>query len=209
MRDTSGCMLYAQCPNTPCGSGVAHAPCQQGYADCIRPVEHLTMHPTSRLMWWKLGHMASQISVGNRVGPTHTRSSRAYTLPTEKESFIDNLVVRIHFIIVTIRCTSLAPWEFEFPFPGSLTCTFLTPCLQKMRSPPLATAAHKGKFRYQNNSSMPQGAAVCNTVGSYRGTSLIRNCPPLGSCSKTMPRTLWWSWGGELFLMSEVPLYVI
>jgi len=30
---------------------------------------------------------------------------------------------RVHFIIVKIRCTGLAPWEFEFPFPGSLTST--------------------------------------------------------------------------------------
>ena len=38
--------------------------------------------------------------------------------------FIDNLLVRIHFIIVMIRWTGLAPWEFEFHFPGSLTSTF-------------------------------------------------------------------------------------
>ena len=31
------------------------------------------------------------------------------------------LLVRIHFIIETIRWTGLAPWEFEFPFLGSLT----------------------------------------------------------------------------------------
>jgi len=37
---------------------------------------------------------------------------------------IDNLLVRIHFIIVMIRWTGLAPWEFEFPFPGSLISTF-------------------------------------------------------------------------------------
>ena len=47
------------------------------------------------------------------------------TVPPEREFFIDNLLVRIHFIIVTIRWTGLAPWEFEFPFPGSLTSTFL------------------------------------------------------------------------------------
>jgi len=41
----------------------------------------------------------------------------------EREFFIDNLLVRIHFIIVMIRRTGLAPWEFEFP--GSLTSTFL------------------------------------------------------------------------------------
>ena len=33
--------------------------------------------------------------------------------------------VRFHFIIVMIRWTGLRPWEFEFPFPGSLTSTFL------------------------------------------------------------------------------------
>jgi len=43
-------------------------------------------------------------------------------LPTrEREFFIDNLLVRIHFIIVMVWWTGLAPWEFEFPFPGSLT----------------------------------------------------------------------------------------
>ena len=35
---------------------------------------------------------------------------------------IGNLLVRIH---VMIRCTGLAPWDFEFPFPGSLKSTFL------------------------------------------------------------------------------------
>ena len=43
----------------------------------------------------------------------------------KREFFIDNLLVQIHFIIVMIRWTGLAPWEFEFPFPGSLTSTFL------------------------------------------------------------------------------------
>ena len=46
--------------------------------------------------------------------------------PLEREFFIGNLLVRIHFIIVMIRLTGLAPWEFEFPFPGSLTSTFLS-----------------------------------------------------------------------------------
>jgi hypothetical protein len=40
-----------------------------------------------------------------------------------REVFMDNLLVRIHLI----RWTGLAPWEFEFPFPGSLTPTFLQP----------------------------------------------------------------------------------
>ena len=36
----------------------------------------------------------------------------------EREIFIVNLLVRIYFIIVMIRWTGLAPWEFEFHFPG-------------------------------------------------------------------------------------------
>ena len=38
-----------------------------------------------------------------------------------KEFFIDNLLVRIHFIIVMIWWTGLALWEFEFHFSGSLS----------------------------------------------------------------------------------------
>jgi hypothetical protein len=37
------------------------------------------------------------------------------------EIFIDNLLVRIHFTVVMMRWTGLAPWKFEFPFSGSLT----------------------------------------------------------------------------------------
>ena len=37
---------------------------------------------------------------------------------SEKEFFIDNLLVRFHFIIVMIRWTGLAPWEFEWGLPG-------------------------------------------------------------------------------------------
>ena len=31
----------------------------------------------------------------------------------EREFFIDNLLVRTHFVIVMIRWTGLAPWEFD------------------------------------------------------------------------------------------------
>ena len=43
----------------------------------------------------------------------------------EREFIIDKLLVRTHFIIGMIWWTGLAPWEFEFPFPGSLTSTFM------------------------------------------------------------------------------------
>ena len=42
-----------------------------------------------------------------------------------KEFFTDNLLVRIRFIIEMIWWNGLSPWEFEFPFPGSLIFTIL------------------------------------------------------------------------------------
>jgi len=41
----------------------------------------------------------------------------------EREFLIDNLLVRIHFAIVIIWWTGLAPWEVESSFPGSLIST--------------------------------------------------------------------------------------
>jgi len=38
----------------------------------------------------------------------------------EREFFIDNLLVRIHFIIVMIKWTGLAPWEFEWGWCTSI-----------------------------------------------------------------------------------------
>ena len=50
-----------------------------------------------------------------------------HTLITEREFFIDNLLVQPHFIIEMMRWTGLAPWQFHSPFPGSLASTFLAP----------------------------------------------------------------------------------
>ena len=58
-------------------------------------------------------------SVGETAGELEVSLGKA------RESFVDSLLVRIHFIIVMIRWTGLASWGFEFPFPGSHTCTFL------------------------------------------------------------------------------------
>jgi len=64
--------------------------------------------------------------------PVPRRSCSMLALSTapckDRDFFIDNLLVRIHFIIAMIRWTGLAPWEFEFLFSGSLTFTFLVPC---------------------------------------------------------------------------------
>ena len=64
----------------------------------------------------------------------------------ETEFFIDNLLVRIHLIIEMIRWTGLAQWEFEFPFPGSLTSTFL-----KASAPPFRRVSVYCVFRKPRN----------------------------------------------------------
>ena len=61
----------------------------------------------------------------------------------EREFLIDNPLVRIHFIIVMIRWTGLAPWQFEFPFPGSLTSTFLGKWLKFLVGINQAAAWHR------------------------------------------------------------------
>jgi len=54
-----------------------------------------------------------------------------------------------------------------------------------------------------------QGGLEFRVQGAYRGTSPIRNSADLGPYSRAIPRALWWSQGGGLFLMSEVPLYAL
>ena len=67
--------------------------------------------------------LMSEVPLHRADGGAHTAAVSVGS--SEREFFIDNLLVRIHFIIVLIWWTGLAPWEFEFPFPGSLTSTFL------------------------------------------------------------------------------------
>jgi len=51
--------------------------------------------------------------VSTRVPHSVARSPNAAAC-REREFFIDNLLVRILLIVVMIRWTGLAPWEFEF-----------------------------------------------------------------------------------------------
>ena len=55
----------------------------------------------------------------------------------------------------------------------------------------------------------PQGDRVCcgQACVRCRGASLIRTPPPVGPYRRPMPTVIWWSSGGVLFLMSDVPLY--
>ena len=51
------------------------------------------------------------------TGPSTPRPA----CPAAREFFSDNQLVRNHFFIEIIWWTGLAPWEIEFPFPGSST----------------------------------------------------------------------------------------
>ena len=71
---------------------------------------------------------------------------------------MDNLLVRVHFIIVTIRWTGLAPYEPEFLFPGSPTFTFLETTINP-----------------RNSRCTHVNGPLAHPAALYRGTSLIRN----------------------------------
>ena len=70
--------------------------------------------------------MADLIGGGTSLGVELLQRMRIHL--KERECFIDNLLVRIH------RCfwwTGLAPWEFEFPVPGSLISTLLSHLIER------------------------------------------------------------------------------
>ena len=68
----------------------------------------------------KICHMVGEMEL---VSGPYCRSPGYFF--EEREFFIVNLLVQIHFIIEMIRWTGFAPWEFESPFPGSRTSTSL------------------------------------------------------------------------------------
>jgi len=69
-------------------------------------------------------------------------------------------------IIVMIRWTGLAPWEFEFPFPGSLASTFLRFGAHDLFLDPAQTQSR-------------WGCRQCSCVGSNQGLSMSRACSPM------------------------------
>ena len=86
----------------------------------------------------------------------------------ERELFIDNLLVPIHFITVMIRWTSLATWEFEFPFSNILTSTLL----------------HRWRMSTQNFSSGCSSRTATSSPSprewaTYRRNSRGSRLPPL------------------------------
>jgi hypothetical protein len=77
------------------------------------------------------GIKLSMLHIISLKGPPHQAVERAPL--QEREFFIDSLLARIHFTIVMIRWTGLAPCEFEYPFTSSLPFTFLVRRCQMTR----------------------------------------------------------------------------
>ena len=74
--------------------------------------------PMPRVLWgWAFSYEQS-------TPVLHELIFRTILKLSESELVIDNLLVRIYIIIEMIRWTGLAPWEFEFPFPGGLVSSF-------------------------------------------------------------------------------------
>jgi len=69
-------------------------------------------------------------------------SKRADVQTRKSEFFIENLLVRMHFIIEMIWWTGLAPWEFEFPFSGSIISTCLVRSTSQNSNPSLLHFEH-------------------------------------------------------------------
>jgi len=98
-----------------------------------QPLKHCFGVQAWCLMWHAHGPFASREGVARPEAlrlrqmvnsaecPSHAPTNHSHQ---KREISIDNLLVRIHFIIEMIWWTGLAPWEFEFPFPGSHTSTF-------------------------------------------------------------------------------------
>ena len=63
-----------------------------------------------------------------------------------------------------------------------------------------STRAYRGVKQTTLNSTT---SAALIAALAYRGTSLVRNNPLLGSYSRTLPKVLWWSYGGGLHLNRE------
>ena len=90
-----------------------------------RPV-HLII---TMIKWIRTRRLSIKISLSRRkVRKLHRVSEAGVEHQERREFFIDTLLVRIHFIIVMIRWTGLASWEFEFPFPGTQAASRFGSC---------------------------------------------------------------------------------
>ena len=71
------------------------------------------------------------VEAGLALPDAHVRLVQPHRhLPQGRKFFMSNLMVRIHFIIVMIGWTGLAPWEFEFLFAGKAPGSLTSACLE-------------------------------------------------------------------------------
>ena len=111
----------------------------------------------------------------------------------KRELSIDNLQVRIHFVIGMIRWTGLASLAFEFPFPGSRTSAFLktsTSHLQTKHVWPMRVRLMGGQLQNQmrtfTRKAGPEsgpGCLVCAEFARQRQPSAV------GICKDSPPST--------------------
>ena len=131
------------------------------------------MRIPGRMAWASVAHIFSflyfpQGTYGSSP-PLQSAKASHRVGDTQREFFIDNLLVRVYRCF---WCTGLAPWEFEFPFPCSLTSTLLFPFLLSHLPP---------------SSTTRECCAPRRRMRPYRETSLISNSAPLRPSSRPMP----------------------
>jgi len=113
--------------------------------------------------------------------------------------FIDNLLVRILFIIVMIRWTGLAPWEFEFPFSRRCTrrgwATQSTPRSFSTATPSSRTLVHPSSSLFLSSLELrdtkvyePQIRARLETPQPQ--TPNLQNLNPEPQSLNTKPQTI-------------------
>jgi len=98
----------------------------------------------------------------------------------EREFFIDDLLVRIHFIIVMIRWTGLAPWEFGFQW-------IELPTFGMFRGKDSQNDSLRCKFAMRR-AAHPSGCARCGAGAGCSATifqSLLA-CVPWRVCPRSM-----------------------
>ena len=95
--------------------------------ESIRKHDHLTparkMRRDVRALTARLTAQSPDRLGARRGSPTSPCPCHMPGGTSERDFFIDNLLVGIHVIFEMSWRTGLAPWEFEFSFPGSLIST--------------------------------------------------------------------------------------
>jgi len=111
--------------------------CRRGSGCCSRRTLETMGYPNPQHETRNREPGTRNLEQGTRNSKPSVRKHHPYFSQqrAEREFLVDNLLVRFHFMVVMIGWTGLAPWEF--PFPGSLTSTFLGNPAQEIWNPKL------------------------------------------------------------------------